>query len=136
MDVSWRELETLRKRLDKSVTSFISRWREKIAQIIDRPSKRNQISMIIRNLQPCFATHLMGFPQADFGSLVQALYGNEEGISRGLWAASSPSDSKGKKPGPGPKFSDIGAISATRHKSPRRFPFQIPFSNTPYQMIQ
>ena len=70
VDVSWRELETLRKRPDKSVTSFISRWREKIAQIIDRPSKRNQISMIIRNLQPCFARHLIGFPQADFGSLV------------------------------------------------------------------
>ena len=35
VDVSRRELEALRKRLDDSVTSFISRWREKIAQIID-----------------------------------------------------------------------------------------------------
>ena len=78
----------------------------------------------------------MGFPQADFGSLVQALYGNEEGISRGLWAYSSPSDSKGKKLGLGPRLSDIGAIGATGHKSPCRLPFQIPFSNTPYQMIQ
>ena len=33
MDVSRRELEALRHRLDASVTSFISRWREKIAQI-------------------------------------------------------------------------------------------------------
>ena len=41
----------------------------------------------------------MGFPQLDFGSLVQALYGIEDGIARGLWADSSPSDSKGKKPG-------------------------------------
>ncbi|RVW66567.1 hypothetical protein CK203_064610 [Vitis vinifera] len=40
----------------------------------------------------------------------QALYGIEEGISRGLWADSSPSDSKGKKPGVGPKSSDIGTI--------------------------
>ena len=38
----------------------------------------------------------MGFPQTDFGSLVQALYGIEEGIARGLWADSSPQDSKGK----------------------------------------
>ena len=44
----------------------------------------SQISMIMRSLQPRFATHLMGFPQTDFGSLVQALYGIEEGISRGL----------------------------------------------------
>ena len=38
VDVSRRELEALRQRLDESVTSFISRWREKTAQIIDRPS--------------------------------------------------------------------------------------------------
>ena len=44
----------------------------------------------------------MGFPHTDFGSLVQALYGIEEGIARGLWADSSPPDSKGKKPGSGP----------------------------------
>ena len=40
----------------------------------------------------------MGFPHTDFGSLVQALYGIEEGIARGLWSESSLSDSKGKKP--------------------------------------
>ena len=52
MDVSRRELEALRQRLDESVTSFISRWREKIAQIIDRPLERDQISMIMRSFQP------------------------------------------------------------------------------------
>ena len=33
VDVSRRELEVLRQRPDESVTSFISRWRDKIAQI-------------------------------------------------------------------------------------------------------
>ncbi|XP_034674267.1 uncharacterized protein LOC117905460 [Vitis riparia] len=107
VDVSRRELEALRQGPDESVTSFISRWREKIAQTIDSPSERDQISMIMRSLQPRFARHLMGFPQTDFGSLVQALYGIEEGISRGLWADSSPSDSKGKKSGSGPRPSDM-----------------------------
>ncbi|RVX11207.1 hypothetical protein CK203_019592 [Vitis vinifera] len=123
-------------RADETVTSFISRWREKIAQIIDRPSERDQISMIMRSLQPRFARHLMGFPQTDFGSLVQALYGIEEGISRGLWADSSPSDSKGKKSGSGPRPSDVGTIGMTGHRSSRRPPFQSQFLGTPYQMIQ
>ena len=136
VDVSRRELGVLKQRPDESVTSFISRWREKIAQIIDKPLERDQISMIMRSLQPRFARHLMGFPQTDFGSLVQALYGIEEGISRGLWANSSPSDSKGKKPGSGPRPSDVGAIGMTRHRSPRHPPFQRQFSDTPYQMIQ
>ena len=81
MDVSRRELEALRQGPDESVTSFISHWREKIAQIIDRPSKRDQISMIMHSLQPRFARHLMSFPHTDFGSLVQTLYGIEEGHS-------------------------------------------------------
>ena len=40
----------------------------------------------------------MGFPHTNFGSLVQALYGIEEGIARGLWSESFPTHSKGKKP--------------------------------------
>ncbi|WKA13006.1 hypothetical protein VitviT2T_030343 [Vitis vinifera] len=136
VDVSRRELEALKQGPDETVTSFISRWREKIAQIIDRPSERDQISMIMHSLQPRFARHLMGFPQTDFGSLVQALYGIEEGISRGLWADSSPSDSKGKKSGSGPKPSDIGTIGMIGHRSSRRPPFQSQFLGTPYQMIQ
>ena len=52
VDISQRESEALKQMLDKSVTSFISRWREKITQIIDRPSERDQISMIMRNIQP------------------------------------------------------------------------------------
>ena len=123
VDVSRRELEALRQRPDELVTSFISRWREMIPQIIDRPLERDNISIIMHSLQPRFARHLMGFPHTDFGSLVQALYGIEEGISRGLWADSSPSDSKGKKPRSGPRPSDVGAIGMTRHWSPRHLPF-------------
>ena len=77
----------------------------------------------------------MGFPQTYFGSLGQALYSIEEGISRGLWEKSSLLDSKGKKPGSGPRPSDVGAIRKIRHRSPRHPPFQRQFSDTPYQMI-
>ncbi|WJZ87880.1 hypothetical protein VitviT2T_007228 [Vitis vinifera] len=121
IDVSRRELEALRQGPDESVTSFISRWREKIAQIVDRPSEKDQISMILRSLQPRFARHLMGFPHMDFGSLVQALYGIEEGIARGLWPESSPSDSKVKKPLGGQRPGDVSAISSVGSRSPRRY---------------
>ena len=62
----------------------------------------------------------MGFPQIDFGSLVQALYGIEDGIAKGLWANSSPSYSKGMKPGSGPRPLDVGIIGMMGHKSSRR----------------
>ncbi|RVW85719.1 hypothetical protein CK203_033371 [Vitis vinifera] len=81
IDVSRRELEALKQRPKESITSFISHWREKISQIIDRPSEKDQISMILKSLQPRFARHLMGFPYTNFGYLVQALYGDVGAIS-------------------------------------------------------
>ncbi|KAL6323324.1 hypothetical protein AAG906_029331 [Vitis piasezkii] len=97
IDVSWRELEA------------------------SRSSERDHINMIMRSLQPRFARHLMGFPHVDFGSLVQALYGIEEGIARGLWPDSFPSYSKGKKPTIGQRLGDINAISAAKPRPPRYY---------------
>ena len=112
-DVSRRELEALRQRSDELVSSFISRWRGKIAEIVDRPSERDQIQMVLRSLQPRIARHVVGVPFTDFGSLVLALYDVEDGISRGLWADSSPSDVKGKKPFGGQRSTDVSAISSS-----------------------
>ncbi|RVW68560.1 Transposon Ty3-I Gag-Pol polyprotein [Vitis vinifera] len=77
--------------------------------------------MIMRSLQPRFARHLMGFPHTDFGSLVQALYGIEEGIARGLWSESSPTDSKGKRPSGGQRSGDVGAISSAGMRPSRHY---------------
>ena len=58
----------------------------------------------------------MGFPQTDFGSLVQALYGIKDSIDRGLWVDSSFLESKGKNPGLSPRPLDIGTIIMMGHK--------------------
>ena len=113
VDLSRRELEALRQRTEESVSSFISRWRGKIAEIIDRPSEQDQIQMVLRSLQPRITRHVVGVSFADFGSLVMALYDVEDGISRGLWADSSPSDVKGKKPFRGQRLTDVSAISSS-----------------------
>ena len=120
VDVSRRELEALRQRAEESVSSFISRWRGKIAEIIDRPSERDQIQMVLRSLQPRIARHVVGAPFTDFGSLVMALYDVEDGISRGLWTDSSPSDVKGKKPFVGQRSTDVSTISSSSQRPPRR----------------
>ncbi|KAL6327241.1 hypothetical protein AAG906_015591 [Vitis piasezkii] len=86
-EIERRELEAFRQRSKELVTSFISRWREKISHVVDRLSENDHINMILRSLQPRFARHLMGFPHTNFGSLVQALNGIDEGIARGLEAS-------------------------------------------------
>nr|CAN60758.1 hypothetical protein VITISV_015048 [Vitis vinifera] len=76
IDISKRELEATRQRPDESISSFVTRWRAKVAGMIDRPKEQDQIDMVLRNLQPSV----------------------EEAMARGLWTdtATSP-DSKGKK---------------------------------------
>ena len=70
IDVTRRELEAMRQGAHETATSFISRWREKVIQMIDRPSEREQISMIMRSLQPSYARHLMGVPIMDYRALI------------------------------------------------------------------
>ena len=77
--------------------------------------------MIMRSLQPKCARHLIGFPHTNFGSLVQALYGIEKGIARGLQPESSPTESKGKRPLRGQRPRDVGAISSVGLRPLRRY---------------
>ena len=81
--------------------------------IIDRPSERDQIQMVLRSLQSKIARHVVRVSFTDFGSLVLALYDVEYGISRGLWIDSSLSDVKGKKPSEGWRSVNVSAISST-----------------------
>ena len=75
--------------------------------------------MIMRSLQPSYARHLMGVPIMDYRALIEALYGIEDGMARGLWSDSSSSDSKGKKPSGSCRPGEVGAISSFRHEAPR-----------------
>ena len=63
----------------------------------------------------------MGFPHTDFRSLVQALYGIEEGIAKGLWPESSPTNSNGKKPSGRQRPGDMGTINSEGSRSPKRY---------------
>uniref|UniRef100_F6H687 Uncharacterized protein n=1 Tax=Vitis vinifera TaxID=29760 RepID=F6H687_VITVI len=84
------------------------------------PSERDRIQMVLRSLQPKIARHVVGVPFTNFGSLVLALYDVEDGISRGLWTDSSPSDVKWKKPFGGQRSVDVSAISSTNQRPSRR----------------
>ena len=60
IDVSRRELETTKQRPDEFISSFVSRWRAKVAGKIDQPKEQDQIDMVLRNLQSRFSKRLVG----------------------------------------------------------------------------
>ncbi|KAJ9680317.1 hypothetical protein PVL29_019589 [Vitis rotundifolia] len=115
IDVSRRELEATRQRPDESISSFVSRWRAKVAGMIDRPKEQDQIDMVLRNLQPRFARRLAAFSV-------------EEAIARGLWTDITPSpDSKGKKSiGSFSRSGEVGAISYQHRRLAHHSPYGPP----------
>ena len=66
--------------------------------MIDCPSEREKISMIMRILQPSYARHLMHVLIMDYRALIEVLYGIEDGMARGLWSDSSFFASNKKNP--------------------------------------
>ena len=87
--------------------------------MIDRPSERERVNMIMRSLQPSYVIHLMGVLIMDYRALIEALYGIKDGMARDLWSDSSSSDSKGKKPSGSYRLGEVGAISSFRQGAPR-----------------
>ncbi|KAL6350601.1 hypothetical protein AAG906_022311 [Vitis piasezkii] len=120
--VTHRELEFLRQKSYEPVSFFISRWREKVVEMIERPTERDHLCMFLRSLQP--------------RSLVQALFDVDDGISRGLWSYITLSpDTKGKRV-VGSSESYGGICSASfEHRQPSYHPYarslQIPRNDFP-----
>ncbi|RVW79195.1 hypothetical protein CK203_045183 [Vitis vinifera] len=116
IDVSRRELEATRQRPDESISSFVTRWRAKVAGMIDRPKEQDQIDMVLRNLQPSV----------------------EEAMARGLWTdtATSP-DSKGKKLiGPLTRSGEVGAISYQHRRPAHHSAYRSPTVKAPFSLPQ
>ncbi|KAL6348559.1 hypothetical protein AAG906_016069 [Vitis piasezkii] len=71
--------------------------------------------MVLRNLHPRFAQHLVGIIFQNFRSLIHIIFNVEEGISRGLWTDSSPLDPMGKKPISSSRSVEVDSISSLIH---------------------
>ncbi|WKA04999.1 hypothetical protein VitviT2T_022989 [Vitis vinifera] len=138
IDVSRRELEATRQRPEESISSFVTRWRAKVAGMVDRPKEQDQIDMVLRNLQPRFARRLVGIPFQDLRSLVQATFSVEEAIARGLWTDTTLSpDSKGKKLiGPFSRSGEVGAISYQHRRPAHHSAYRPPTVRAPFSLPQ
>ncbi|RVW90941.1 hypothetical protein CK203_044181 [Vitis vinifera] len=118
-----------------SLSGMTQRW-EKAAEMIERPTERDQMGMFLRSLHPRFARHLIGVPFQDFRSLVQALFDVDDGISRGLWSDITHSpDTEGK--GVVGSFESYGGVCSAdfQHRRPGYRPYvrslQTPRSDFP-----
>ena len=52
VDVTRRDLETTKQESKESFSTFITKWRSKAAHMMNRPSKEEQLTMVVKNLLP------------------------------------------------------------------------------------
>ena len=52
LDMTVRDLEMTRQEYKELFAEFLTRWREKAAKMINRPNEKEQVRMIIKNMQP------------------------------------------------------------------------------------
>ena len=50
MDVTGRDLEATKQESKESFSTFITKWRSKIAQMMNRPSEEEKLTIIVKNL--------------------------------------------------------------------------------------
>ena len=56
MDVTRRDLETTKQEPKESFSTFITKWRSKTAQMMNKPSEEEQLTMVVKNLLPVYHT--------------------------------------------------------------------------------
>ncbi|KAF5933248.1 hypothetical protein HYC85_029419 [Camellia sinensis] len=69
VEMTMQELETTRQNPTESFVEFVARWRAKAAQMTDRPSERDQVQMMVRNLEHDMLQKLIVAPLFIFKSL-------------------------------------------------------------------
>ena len=57
-DVNLRDLGTTKKLSNESISDFLMRWRRKTSKTPNRPSEKNQVRMVMKNVLPTYGRQL------------------------------------------------------------------------------
>ena len=58
VDVTRRDLDTTKQELKESFSTFITKWRSKATQMMNRPNEEEQLTMVVKNLLPIYHKYL------------------------------------------------------------------------------
>ena len=74
IEVTTRDLETTRQEPKESFSEFVARWRAKASMMTIRPTDKDQIQMVVRNLQPKLMQKMIVLPFPTFSDLHEMGY--------------------------------------------------------------
>ena len=83
VDVTRRVLETTKQEPKESFSAFITKWRSKAAQMMNRSSEEEQLRMVVKNLLPIYYKYLFAQYFPNFKALIAAGTQIEDTINNG-----------------------------------------------------
>ena len=69
IDVTLRDLETTKQGIGEMFFEYMTRSKNKVSRMVNRPNKKDQINMIIKNLLLVYNSRLLSSPISLFGEL-------------------------------------------------------------------
>ena len=84
IEITTRDLETSRQAPKESFSEFVTRWRAKASMMTLRPTDKDQIRMIVRNLQPKLMQKMIVIPFPTFADLHEMGVQIEDALKLGL----------------------------------------------------
>ncbi|KAL7237221.1 hypothetical protein ACSBR1_020311 [Camellia fascicularis] len=84
IEITTRDLETTRQEPKESFSEFVTRWRAKASMMTVRPTDKDQIRMVVRNLQPKLMQKMIVLPFPTFSDLHEMGVQIEDALKQGL----------------------------------------------------
>jgi len=85
IEITTRDLETTRQEPKETFSDFVIRWRAKASMMTLRPMDKDQIRMIVRNLQPKLMKRMIVLPFPTFSDLHEMRVQIEDAMKQGLF---------------------------------------------------
>ncbi|KAF5934572.1 hypothetical protein HYC85_030743 [Camellia sinensis] len=84
IEITTRDLETTRQEPKETFSDFVTRWRAKASMMTLRPTDKDQIRMIVRNLQPKLMQKMIVLSFPTFSDLHEVGVQIEDAMKQGL----------------------------------------------------
>ncbi|XP_075633626.1 uncharacterized protein LOC142606109 [Castanea sativa] len=115
VDITRRDLETTKQELKESFSTFITKWRVKAAQMMNRPSKEEKLAMVVKNLLPVYHKYLSAQYLTNFKALIVAGTQIKDALKNGTIKTDDP-----------PRFKkNVGSKSAEISNIHKNDPYQL-----------
>ena len=83
VDVTRRDLETTKQEPKESFFAFITKWRSKTPQMMNRPNEENQLTIVVKNLLPIYHKYCFAWYFPNFKALIATSTQIEDAINNG-----------------------------------------------------